>query len=226
MYITPLGNNKTPTLHMTFIHDMTIHLAQVHFNITNHGCSVQVTNVLDMWVNGTDRKSMQKNWMFIPNSTTPDEKPLFVYKLNPLEVVAINMETGEGDVVSSQPKLDCVPGLRGNSMFLHHPTKPNVFIGISHETVSRRRNYYSRVITIEEFEPQHFRLTGMSDRFGIPEHNDDICMHNTHFITSMIYTDESKESVVIGMGYMDCTPHTVLVKTSDLLSSIKPLSCS
>ena len=205
---------------------MTIHLAQVHFNITNHGCSVQVTNVLDMWVNGTDRKSMQKNWMFIPNSTTPDEKPLFVYKLNPLEVVAINMETGEGDVVSSQPKLDCVPGLRGNSMFLHHPTKPNVFIGISHETVSRRRNYYSRVITIEEFEPQHFRLTGMSDRFGIPEHNDDICMHNTHFITSMIYTDESKESVVIGMGYMDCTPHTVLVKTSDLLSSIKPLSCS
>ena len=79
---------------------------------------------------------------------------------------------------------------------------------------------------MEEFKPQHFRLTGMSDRFGIPEHNDDICMHNTHFIISMIYTDESKESVVIGMGYMDCTPHTVLVKTSDLLSSIKPLSCS
>ena len=102
-----------------------------------------------MWVNGTDRKSMQKNWMFIPNSTTPDEKPLFVYKLNPLEVIAINMETGEGNVMSSQPKLNCVPGLCGNTMFLHHPTKPNVFIGIAHETLTSHRYFASRVITLE-----------------------------------------------------------------------------
>ena len=143
IYITPPGNNKTPILHMTYILYRTIHLAQVHFNITSQGCTAQMTNTLDMWASGTDKNSTQQNWMLIPDSTTSDGRPLFVYKLNPLEVIAINMETGEGNTVSSQPKLNCVPSLRGNTMFLHHPTKPNVFIGIAHETVGKRRNYYS-----------------------------------------------------------------------------------
>ena len=224
VYITPPGS-KTPVLHMTFIHERNIHLAQVHYNITNQSCTAQVTNILDMWVNGTKKKSMQKNWMFIPYSTTPDGRPLFAYKVNPLKVLAVNMTSGEGTVVSSQPQLGCVPIIRGNTMFLQHPTKLNVFIGIVHEKESQRYNYYSRVITIEEFKPQQFQLIGVSDRFGFPEHNGDICMHNTHFTSSMMYADETKESVIIGMGYMDCTPHSVKVKTSDLLSSVKPPSC-
>ena len=225
IYVTDPGNNGKKNLYINYVLDGTMHLSQVHFHISEDNCTAQETNRLQMWMSGTDKDTVQKNWMFIPDSTTSDGRPLFVFKLNPLKVIAINMETGEGNTVSSQPQLGCVPNLRGSSMFLHHPTKPNVFIGIAHETVGKRRNYYSRVITIEEFEPQHFRLTGMSDRFGIPEHNDDICMHNTFIISSMTYTDNNKETIVISMGYMDCTPHSVQVKTSDLLSSVKPLSC-
>ena len=225
-YMTDPRNQGEKVLHFTHVLGGTMHLSQVHFNNSGSNCTAKETNHLQMWMSGTNKNTIQKNWVFIPDSTTSDGRPLFVYKLNPLEVIAINMETGEGNTVSSQPKLDCVPNLRGYAVFLHHPTKPNVFIGIAHETVGKRRNYYSRVITVEEFEPQYFRLTGMSDRFGIPEHNDDICMHNTHYISSIMYADDNKETIIIGMGYMDCTPHTVLVKTSDLLSSVKPISCS
>ena len=225
MFITPPGNNGKKVLHITHILDGTTHLSQVHFNISGDNCTAKETNRLQLWVSGTNKNTLQKNWMFIPDSTTPDGKPLFAYKLNPLEVLAINMKTGEGTVVSSQPEVSCVPKLRGTTMFLHHPTKPNTFIGIAHETLTSHRYFASRVITMEEFKPQHFRLTGMSDCFGIPSHNDDICVDRIHFPSSMMYADDNKETIVISMGYMDCTIHTVQVKTLDLLSSVKPLSC-
>ena len=225
IYLSSPGKKGKKTLYMTYVLDGTMHLSQVHYTVSKNGCKAKETNRLQMWVSGTNKNLMQKNWMFIPDSTTPDGKPLFAYQLNPLKVLAINMKTGEGRLVSAQHRLDCVPSLRGSTMFLHHPTKPNVFIGIAHETVSRRRNYYSRVIMVEEFKPQLFRLTGMSDRFGIPSHNDNICVDRIHFPSSMMYADDNKETIVIGMGYQDCTIHTVQVKTSDLLSSVKPLSC-
>ena len=226
MYIAPPGSNGNKTLHMIYVLDKTLHLSQVHYSVFDQNCSAKVTNILDIWAHGTNKNSVQKNWMFIPDSTTSDGKPLFVYKLNTLEVLAIDMKTGEGNIVSSQPKLRCIPNLRGSTMFLHHPSKPNVFIAIAHENDSERHNYYSRVITIEEYEPQHFRLTGMSDRFGIPPHNDEICIDRIHFMSSMMYGDQNNETIIISMGYLDCTIHTVQVPTSHFLSSVKPLSCS
>lgn len=113
----------------------------------------------------------------------------------------------------------------GQQCFYIIQPNQNVFIGIAHETLTSHRYFASRVITMEEFKPRHFRLTGMSDRFGIPSHNDDICVDRIHFPSSMMYADDNKETIVISMGYMDCTIHTVKVKTLDLLSSVKPLSC-
>ena len=225
MYIAPPGSNGTKILHMMTLNDRKVSLHQVHFSITKKGCSTNVTNSLQMWLNETVKQKMQKNWMFIPDSTTADGEPLFAYKLNPLEVLGINMTTGEGTIVSSQPKLSCVPNIRGNTMFLRHPTQSNVFFGIAHEQFLKRR-YTSRVISIEEYEPHHFKMTGMSDWFGIPSRSGDICVNRIHFPASMMYTDNNKETIVIGMGYMDCTAHSVQVRTRDIISSIKPLSCS
>lgn len=223
VYIAPHGSNGTKSLHMIFFNDYTIHLSQVHFSVSGNDCSVKVTNRLRLWVNESQRR--QKNWMFIPDRTTPDGEPLFAYKLNPLQVLRVNMTTGEGIVISSQPSLKCVPGLRGSSMLLHHPTQPNVFIGIAHEQL-RERRYYSRVISIKEYEPQKYQLIGMSDRFGIPPNNEDICVEKIHFIPSILYGDKTNKTIILTMGYMDCTIHTVQVQTTDLLSSIKPIQCS
>lgn len=222
MYITPHGS-KTKSLHMMFFNDWTIHLSQVHFSESKSGCSATVTNRLRLWVNDTQR--MQKNWMLIPDRTTQDGQPLFAYKFNPLEVLRVNMTSGEGVVISSQPQLKCVPGIRGSSMFLHHPTEPNVFIGIVHEQL-RGRRYYSRVISIKEYEPLKFKVTGISDRFGIPQNNETPCVDRIHFTPSIFYPDKTNKSIVITMGYMDCTIHTIQVKTTDFLSSIKPIDCS
>ena len=225
MYIAPPGSNGKKILHISHVLDGTMHLSRVNYTLSGNSCTAQETNRLQMWVSGTNRNMLQKNWMFIPDSTTSDGKPLFAYKLNPLEVLGIDMTTGEGKVVSSQPQLSCVPKLRGTTMFLHHPSKPNVFIGIAHETLTSQRYFASRVITIEEYKPYHFKLTGMSDRFGIPSRNDDICVDRIHFPSSMMYGDENNKTIIISMGYMDCTIHTVQVPTSHFLSSVKPLSC-
>lgn len=220
-------NPKSPTgksLFLMTVLNGTLHMSRIHFNRTTEGVSIKEGNRVQLWLEGTPKHKTQKNWMHIPDTMAPDGKPLLCYKLNPLEVVSVDLKSGAATYVSQQPQIKDTPEIRGNTNFLHHPTKPNVFIGIGHEIVPPGI-YYSHIVSIEEYAPAKFRLVGISDPFGLPINNTHPCVNRIHFPSSILYGD-NKESIIIGMGYMDCTAHTVVVKTSDFLATIKPISLS
>ena len=224
MFFPDPNNTSKKGLFLMTVLNGTLHMSRLHFNRTKDTVSIREDGRVQLWLKGTDRFKPQKNWMYIPDAVAPNGQPLLCYKLNPMEVVSVNLNNGTATYVSRQPKNKCVPNLRGSSNFLRHPTKPNVFIGIGHETILPEGVYYSRVVSMEEYAPNKFRLVGMSDRFGIPTNNTHTCVNRIHYPSSISYAD-NKETITIGMGYMDCTVHTAVVKTTHFLAAIKPVSC-
>ena len=222
MFLPDPNNTGSKGLFLMTVLNGTLHMSRLRFNRTQDRVSIREDGRVQLWLNGTDKYKPQKNWMYIPDAVAPNGNPLLCYKLNPMEVVSVNLTNGTATYISRQPRNKCVPDLRGSSNFLHHPTKPNIFIGIGHETILPEGVYYSRIVSMEEYAPTKFRLVGMSDRFGIPTNNTHTCVNRIHYPSSISYSD-NKETIVIGMGYMDCTIHTVVVKTAHFLATIKPI---
>ena len=218
------NNPKRKGLYLMTVLGGTLHMSHLVFNRTQDGVFIHENGHVQLWLKGTFKSKPQKNWMYIPDAVAQNGHPLLCYKLNPMEVVSVDLNSGLATYVSQQPKNKCVPNLRGSSNFLHHPTKPNIFTGIGHETILPEGVYYSRIVSMEEYAPMKFRLVGMSDRFGLPTNKSHTCVNCIHYPSSISYTD-NKETITIGMGYMDCTVHTVVVKTSHFLNALKPVPC-
>lgn len=222
LHTTAAGVQETYLMNVL---DRALQLSRVEFVHTEGRCVARETSRVPLWLEGTPRKRRQKNWLFLPGRQSAEGMPLLVYRLNPLEVISVNVTTGIAHTVSREAAHNCVPDLRGSTNLLPHPTQPHTFFGIGHETVFHAV-YYSRAITVEEYAPLRFRLTGISERFGIPKENNTQCMHRIHYPSSLVFLDAAKEDLVISMGYMDCTTHSVRVRFDDFMDSIKPIKCN
>jgi len=182
---------------------------------------------------GARPSDKQKNWMFIPSLKTEGvhDKPRFVQWINPLTVVELNT-SGIAREVYKAPFLSCItPRVHGSTNFLREPNNPRKLIGFVHlryDTFSfvPIPYYNSAVLEIEESEDgNEYHITRISKDFRFPSSDNANKTHRIHFPMSMMYTDKSKQTVSISMGYMDCTSHIVTVKTADLLKVLHDFVC-
>eukprot|EP00727_Mastigamoeba_balamuthi_P010998 m51a1_g6520 hypothetical protein (403) ;mRNA; f:278640-280635 len=171
----------------------------------------------------------QKNWMHVPRPQQRAGSLLFVQWLNPLALAELDPATGHARLAfATNRTVDMPAGLRGSTNFIPHPTIPGRYFAIAHEKEELYPPivisfFKSRMVEIEEREGE-WAVTGMSDPFALPSGAETTRVHRIHYPTSMVYeSDADKATLMIGMGFMDCSAHIVHVRTADLLALIKPL---
>ena len=215
---TPIGTKQKNWMHIPPIGD-----SNSNGNNMSNDDYDDDNNVFDVFdENGSGNEQRKQEHL-----KQEQQLPRFVQWINPLTVVALNTSTGEAEVVARAPHSAAFSDrLRGNTNFLRHPREPHRLFALVHYRDESRAlvvvpYYTSAVLEIREHPNGTYTLAGVSRHFRLPTADNATTAHRIHFPMSLAYADASMREIDIAMGYMDCTPHIVTVRTDDFIHAVE-----
>lgn len=179
----------------------------------------------------------QKNWVRFPAERKGNNKPWFVYNFNPLIIVDIDLDTGNSNLISIAPKIECIKGfVKGSTNLIKSPFEEDLYIGIVHrsewESEKNISIYNSSFIGIKyDKENLQIIIDSLSNPFKIPGEIEDKMRpeqsnaNNIHFPMGLDCLGEKCERLLVSMGQMDCDALSVEFDTVNVMKMLYKVTC-